>query len=867
MTLRIPPITTPIAGEGDDADPRSINSLWYRYLQALQPSISSAGIPDAPNDGQLYGRRNQAWQAINTFTPTVAGFVPAPGSVSNRFLRDDGTWQVVGTASAAAPDFSIQYNGGSNTFAGSSNYTFDGSSLVSLTGTQRFVGNNCRIETFSDSAINPTLPARLTFQSYVPNTATLLQLLPNGTGSGVGIAFANKPNGSTANFMSWSSTTDRHAISLNNGSGIAGLPFEWQQQTVGGLTVQAVGTIHPSGNWNLHANRDVTNPPVADPGYKLNVGGTFNVTGRIFLSGSAGTAGQVLTSGGAGAPSWTSVGGGVTDGDKGDITVSGAGTVWTIDNQAVTLAKIQNIASARFLGRVTALSGVTEELTGTQATTLLDTFTSALKGLVPASGGGTTNFLRADGTWAAPPGGGGGTPGGANTQVQYNNAGAFGGITNLLSNGTDVTFMQVAGNQNFTGNSRRLFAPMSSGATTDFQFSTTVANSNTNVQAVPNGTGTSAAWRVYSANDSTNASYAQLASGASAQMLSSSRTGTGTVLPLNFGIGTGPTVYGTLFTNGNWNFGPTTTDPGIPFRVEGLARFNLGAAACIGIDIASSAWGSNYRGVECGRAGSAIVGNTVNSALQMTSNCYWNGTNWIYANTGSGAGQIDLRNSFGVAVAASGTAGNVVTFTNVFNVSSAGAVTFPSVGTTASAANAFLDNAASNNLLRSTSSIRYKQDVQDIPSVDLSRFRPITYRSKAEADDPDRRWFGFIAEEVAEIEPTLVHYDAEGRPDGVQYDRLTVLLVKKIQELEARLAAPSGTAGTSATLTTRFRIDTSGNTQIGSVSAGASATNTVVMENATAPTTSPAGAGQLYVSAGALVYRGSSGTVTTIAPA
>lgn len=39
-------------------------------------------------------------------------------------------------------------------------------------------------------------------------------------------------------------------------------------------------------------------------------------------------------------------------------------------------------------------------------TALLDLFTTALKGMVPASGGGTANFLRADGTWAAPPGGG-----------------------------------------------------------------------------------------------------------------------------------------------------------------------------------------------------------------------------------------------------------------------------------------------------------------------------------------------------------------------------------------------------------------------------------------------------------------------------
>src|SRR6266480_8012140 len=35
--------------------------------------------------------------------------------------------------------------------------------------------------------------------------------------------------------------------------------------------------------------------------------------------------------------------------------------------------------------------------------------------------------------------GGGGTPGGSNTQLQYNNAGAFGGITNATSDGTTVT--------------------------------------------------------------------------------------------------------------------------------------------------------------------------------------------------------------------------------------------------------------------------------------------------------------------------------------------------------------------------------------------------------------------------------------------
>jgi hypothetical protein len=135
-------------------------------------------------------------------------------------------------------------------------------------------------------------------------------------------------------------------------------------------------------------------------------------------------------------------GGGISDGDKGDITVSGSGTVWTIDNDAVTNAKLANVATATLKGRTTAGTGDPEDLTGTQATALLDAFTSVAKGLVPASGGGTTNFLRADGTFAAP--GGGGSPGGSTTQLQFNNAGAFGGASSALIEGSELRLPSIA---------------------------------------------------------------------------------------------------------------------------------------------------------------------------------------------------------------------------------------------------------------------------------------------------------------------------------------------------------------------------------------------------------------------------------------
>ena len=64
----------------------------------------------------------------------------------------------------------------------------------------------------------------------------------------------------------------------------------------------------------------------------------------------------------------------------------------------------------------------------------------------------------------------------------------------------------------------------------------------------------------------------------------------------------------------------------------------------------------------------------------------------------------------------------------------------------------------------------------------------------------------------------------------------------------------------------KARIDASGNVLIGVTAAGTTAAKTIQIANGTAPTANIAG-GQLYVEAGALKYRGSSGTVTVLAPA
>ena len=142
---------------------------------------------------------------------------------------------------------------------------------------------------------------------------------------------------------------------------------------------------------------------------------------------------------------------GVNDGDKGDITASGGGTVWTIDNNAVTYAKLQDIsASGRVLARKSAGAGDTEEATLSE---ILDFIGSAARGdilfrgntgwqrLPAGTDGGvlTTHGVGADPTWTAPTAGGGGK------QTIWVPAGA---IVSRASNGAAPGTMETTTNKN-----------------------------------------------------------------------------------------------------------------------------------------------------------------------------------------------------------------------------------------------------------------------------------------------------------------------------------------------------------------------------------------------------------------------------------
>ena len=105
--------------------------------------------------------------------------------------------------------------------------------------------------------------------------------------------------------------------------------------------------------------------------------------------------------------------------------------------------------------------------------------------------------------------------------------------------------------------------------------------------------------------------------------------------------------------------------------------------------------------------------------------------------------------------------------------------------TTAQAANMHI--AADANIFRSTSSRKYKRDINDAPYglPDLMALRPVTYKGLSESDG-ESVFGGLIAEEVHDAGLTeFVQYAADGSPDALAYGNMVSLCIKAIQEQQS----------------------------------------------------------------------------------
>lgn len=117
-------------------------------------------------------------------------------------------------------------------------------------------------------------------------------------------------------------------------------------------------------------------------------------------------------------------------------------------------------------------------------------------------------------------------------------------------------------------------------------------------------------------------------------------------------------------------------------------------------------------------------------------------------------------------------------------------------GVTVANSAAVLMNTTTGQLGTVASSLRYKENVEDMGSDSeaIMKLRPVTFTWK---EHPDHgKQYGLIAEEVAEVFPDIVVYNTDKQPETVQYHVLPAMLLNELQkqykminELEAHVAA------------------------------------------------------------------------------
>jgi hypothetical protein len=103
----------------------------------------------------------------------------------------------------------------------------------------------------------------------------------------------------------------------------------------------------------------------------------------------------------------------------------------------------------------------------------------------------------------------------------------------------------------------------------------------------------------------------------------------------------------------------------------------------------------------------------------------------------------------------------------------------------------------SNLLGHNTSSRRYKEDIKPMENVSdkLYRLKPVTFRYKKDLDPTRSLDYGLVAEDVAEVDPSLAVHDGKGQIANVRYNAITAMLLneflkehKKVEEQQASIA-------------------------------------------------------------------------------
>jgi hypothetical protein len=340
MSLRIPPNLTPIAGEGNEPEAMPINSIWYRYLQALQASIpTGTGIPEAPQNGITYGRNNATWVQV------ISGIPEAPLD-GQQYGRQSAQWTVIspggGGGTPGAPRYSIQYNDPLGTFAGSAEVLMNpAASLITVGATTEWTIKPSQQQTEGLKGLNLTIKAG---QSRAATGISITGgdlLLESGAADGTknesitGTVVVQSADGNAILNGYTGSVTIQSGIATGAGSSgevlIAG--GDSNSNSAGSVSLRGGGSLSSAcgpvnitgGTGSIPGNINITGGSASGAStgglIRLIPGGSASGSdgyidlvlandAHLRINGAAGTSGQVLTTQGTGtAPIWASLAG------------------------------------------------------------------------------------------------------------------------------------------------------------------------------------------------------------------------------------------------------------------------------------------------------------------------------------------------------------------------------------------------------------------------------------------------------------------------------------------------------------------------------------------------------------------------------
>ena len=107
----------------------------------------------------------------------------------------------------------------------------------------------------------------------------------------------------------------------------------------------------------------------------------------------------------------------------------------------------------------------------------------------------------------------------------------------------------------------------------------------------------------------------------------------------------------------------------LSLQSNGTTNATLDSSGNLGLGVTPSAWGSGWKGIDVGSgAGVSSTSNTI----YLSGNAYNNGTNWKYINSASSGMYYISGNTHAWFNAASGTAGNAISFTQAMTLNNSG---------------------------------------------------------------------------------------------------------------------------------------------------------------------------------------------------